>query len=151
MHRTLRLAGLISLVFVTMLIAGCGRKATALNGTWKVEVDKEIAYFKEQEAFKKIPAVAQSKVEAGMKTTLQEMSFTFADGKVTVKGAGGKSKDGEYMVAKMEGDKWQLETLDKDKKNENTTITWKDNDHITLTPSEKEGPMKVDLMLVRQK
>lgn len=151
MVRTSRLALLVALALVSLMSLGCGRRESALNGTWKLDVDKQMATLKEQDMYKKLPDAAKAKVESGMKQGFDSMTFTFADGKLTLKTPDGNNNEVEYKITSKEGDKWQMETTDKNKKVETMAVTWVGNDNITLTPPKKGGPVDIDFYLMRQK
>ena len=153
MVRHSRLLLLIALTLASLTSLGCGRKESALNGNWKLDVDKQIAALKEQDMYKKLPEAARSKMEGEMKKGFDAMMFTFADGKLTLKSTDNKDAKGQevdYKVTSKEGDKWQLETTDKNKKVDQVTITWSGNDNITLTPP-KKGAMDIEFFLKREK
>lgn len=151
MGRTSRLALLVALTLVSLMSLGCGRRESALNGNWKLDVDKQMATLKEQDMYKKLPDAAKAKVESGMKQGFDSMTFTFADGKLTLKTADSGSQDVEYKITSKDGDKWQVETTDKNKKVETMTVTWVGNDNITLTPPKNGNPVNIDFYLTRQK
>jgi FtsP/CotA-like multicopper oxidase with cupredoxin domain len=142
---------LIALAVISLGVFGCGRKATALNGTWRIDTDKQIAALKDQDAYKKLPAPAKSSIEDRMKKGFESTTFTFADGKLTAKAGEGRSQEADYKVTKTEGDKWTLDTTDKNKKTETVTVDWHGDDNIVLTPPAGNGPMQLQFFLTRQK
>lgn len=151
MRRHVPLLLVAVLMASSLLQIGCGRKATALNGTWKVDADKQLASIKSKDMFKKLDAAKQAKFISVMQEGFDTMSFTFADGKLSIKAPQMPLQELEYKVVSTDGDTWQVETIDKKKKAETMTLTWTGDDSITLSPPKKGDATDVDFFLARKK
>lgn len=146
----LRIAKLVVLLTLVVMAVGCGRKAAALNGTWQVDVEKQLTSLKESEPYKKMPDPMKKRMEEGMRGVLGSMSFTFQDGKFVAK-MPNASEESDYKVTAQDGDRWTLEMTSKKKNTpENITVTWTDNDHLAITLPTASLQMN-ELFLVRQK
>ena len=136
---------LVLLAVVLLVTVGCGRKPAALYGTWKPDVDKAWAEMKDKLPLDKIPEPQRAEMEKKIRSSLDESTFTFSEGKVDVK-FGPTNDVADFKVGAMEGNKWSCELKpSKRDKPVDVTLTWVDDDHMELSLPMKEGLSKVSL------
>ncbi|MBI4617435.1 MAG: hypothetical protein HY720_27740 [Planctomycetes bacterium] len=144
----MRFAPIVFALGTVAFLSGCGRSESDLHGTWTVDVDKMLADQKETKEYKDTPEDQRVAGEKMLREMMSKSEFTFSEGKLISK-TGDKTEEISWKVVSMDGDKWTIETKEKDKDAETGTLEWIDNDHVKLT--NKDDKDKFTFWLVRKK